>query len=398
MRRLLLLCLCAVALASEAHTPWFASIPKVEAGSGHLPSSIRVGLLATHSTVSIGCTGDYTYVPLRGRHAKPVSVSKAKVLKVRVTSHGMLIGQTPVTGSVLVSPTRPDGLIRVDGRSYRGELVLTPRGQGALQVINQVDLEDYLCGVLPREVGADWPPEALKAQAVVSRTFVAANIGKYGSKGYDLTSDVLSQAYGGQGGEQPATTLAVKATAGDILVDKQRAPVQAYFHSSCGGYTENPVYVWRTSTNPHDYLTSIRDGYCQEDPYYHWQFRISADLLRRRLRKAGFAVGKVREISIASRAPSGRASVMAVGSTGGSLKLPANNFRMALGPDNLRSVFLTGIEHQKGLFIFEGRGWGHGVGLCQWGARGRALAGHSYEKILKAYFPHTTLAQWDYSE
>jgi stage II sporulation protein D len=378
-------------------SPWFGGPAKAEVVDLQLPNHIKVHILRSRQPVAISCTGSYSYAALK--NAKPVVAKAHSVLKVRGAKHGMTLGSKAVSATMLVSPVDPDANLTVNGRPYRGSLLIRPRGSYAIDVIEQVGLEDYLYGVLPREVGVDWPADSLKAQAVISRTYVVANLRKSAGKDFDVTSDVFSQVYGGLQDEHPASNAAVDATQGEILVDDKGAPILAFFHSSCGGKTESPEYVWQEIKEPPKYLTSVRDTYCKDDPFFSWSFEIGADTLQKRLRHAHFKVGSVRDVTVAKESPSGRAYVIEVESVQGKSKssvktrIPGNAFRLAVGADALRSTLLTTIKRRGNVYRFEGHGWGHGVGLCQWGALGRAKAGHSYTNILDAYYPHVRLVK-----
>ncbi|HVO32404.1 MAG TPA: SpoIID/LytB domain-containing protein, partial [Elusimicrobiota bacterium] len=273
-------------------------------------------------------------------------------------------------------------------------LVLEPIGRSRLDIIEQVKLDDYLYGVLPREMGSDWPIEALKAQAVVSRTYVLANRAPDPNHGYDLASDVSAQVYGGIEDEAPSALRAVDDTRGMILVDNQGRPVQAFFHSSCGGQTEMPQYVWNytDTTAP---FSSVKDTFCKDDPFAHWAIAVPVKTVQARLRRAGFRISNITAIKAAEKSPSGRVSKFLVTSSRGKARIGANQLRLAIGPEVMRSTLLTNLRLEKKLIFFEGRGWGHGVGLCQWGARGRALAGQNYDAILKAYYPQAQLVHGD---
>jgi stage II sporulation protein D len=373
---------------TAAGTPWFSG-GRAEPSEMALPATVKVALLHSRYPVAIGCSGDFSYTP--SSKAKPVALGKKSLLKIKVSKQGMVIGTKTLTTLVKVVPADGETLT-VNGRPYRGNLLVRPRG-GRIDVIEQLGLEEYLYGVLPREVGADWPADALKAQAVISRTYVVANIRKSEGKGYDVSSDVFSQVYGGLRDEQPASNRAVDDTRGEILIDKAGTPVLTFFHSSCGGRTEGPQYVWQEIQDAPDYLDSVKDPYCKDDPFYHWDFSIGAESLQKRLRRAGYRGGIPTKVSISKESPSGRAWVFAVESPKGRSLIQGNKFRLAVGADVFRSTLITEIKKQGKTFRFEGRGWGHGVGLCQWGARGRALEGHSYGKILAAYYPNVRLVK-----
>jgi stage II sporulation protein D len=218
-----------------------------------------------------------------------------------------------------------------------------------------------------------------------------ANLDTHSARSYDVSSDVFSQVYGGQTSESTATNKAVDDTCGQVLVDRQGVPVEAFFHSSCGGQTENPRYVWKGINDPPAYLAGVKDAYCQDDPYLNWHVQLNASLIRRRLRRVGVWLGDIQKINLAKISPSGRAWAIEVISNKGKALIPGNRFRMAVGPEVLRSTLVTKVQKVGRAFRFEGHGWGHGVGFCQWGARGRALAGQSYKEILQAYYPQTRL-------
>jgi stage II sporulation protein D len=208
-----------------------------------------------------------------------------------------------------------------------------------------------------------------------------------------VTNNVFSQVYGGLQDETPATNQAVEDTRGEVLVDETGTPVQTFFHSSCGGRTESPEYVWREIKTAPRYLESVSDPYCKDDPFYNWELTISKETLQRRLRRAGYPGGPIKGLKIAKRSPSGRAYMIQVISAKGKTTIQGNAFRLAVGPEALRSTLITDIEQRGHSFHFNGHGWGHGVGLCQWGARGRALANQTYVQILNAYYPKVRLVK-----
>jgi stage II sporulation protein D len=265
-------------------------------------------------------------------------------------------------------------------------------GSGRYDVVEYLSVEEYLYGVLPREVETTWPLDALKAQAVVSRTYVLYNKMKGANERYDVLDSVLDQVYGGQNVEAPSTTQAVNETHDEILLDSAGKPVQAFFHSSCGGHTELPEHVWKSSY-PSDVFGVVSDGsYCSDDPHYKWQLSVPYTTLRARLKRAGFQIRDIKSISILQKSASGRAETFILETSKTQIEVAGNRFRLALGPEALRSTLLVNMKAGKKSVFFEGRGWGHGVGLCQWGARGRALAGQTYKQILQTYYPKAKLA------
>jgi stage II sporulation protein D len=370
--------------------PWFGNQPKAQVVALQIPATIRVNLMHTRKRVTLICTGPCTYP--NTKTGKPYQAKVRTRLSIQSGKRGLLINQKPVSGNFLVKPDSEDP-ISVNGRAYRGSIQLRSRGSGAIDVIEIVGLEQYLYGVLPREVGADWPIESLKAQAVISRTYVMANLSKSNAKGYDVTADVFSQVYGGLDDEKPTSNAAVDATRGEILIDSAGLPVLTFFHSSCGGQTETPNFVWKDIPKPPEYLDSVKDPFCKDDPFYEWNLEVTAETLARRLRRAGYRGGIPTKIVAGETSPSGRIYMFQVESSKGKSRVQGNAFRLAVGADALRSTLITAIKKRGKVFRFEGRGWGHGVGLCQWGARGRALEGQEYTLILESYYPHVQLVK-----
>jgi stage II sporulation protein D len=249
-----------------------------------------------------------------------------------------------------------------------------------------------LYGVLPREVETSWPADALKAQAVVSRTYAESNKSQDAKGRFDLSDGVFDQVYGGLDVESPNSNRAVDATRGEILVDSAGKPIPAFFHSSCGGCTELPEHVWKSQIS-NDVYGNVPDAFCQEDPHYRWKLELSYATVRARLRKAGIRLGDLKRIVIVRKSASGRAEVISLETSRGSVEVSGNRFRLAMGADTLRSTLFTNMQQTKNSVRFEGHGWGHGVGLCQWGAHGRAMAGQTYEQILQTYYPKAKLVK-----
>ena len=205
------------------------------------------------------------------------------------------------------------------------------------------------------------------------------------------------QVYGGLEDEAPAASLAVDQTRGIILQGQDGKPVQAFFHSSCGGCTETPDNVW-LRPDPSVVFASVQDDFCRQDPYDHWEIELKKSTILKRLRKAGYKIRDIQKITPGKKSVSGRAVTVWVYASKGKTEIQGNRFRLALGPEVLRSTLLTDITASKKTVRFTGRGWGHGVGLCQWGARGRALAGQRYRAILNAYYPKAVIKRMETAE
>ena len=360
--------------------------PTCSYGSEPVPSTIRVCLRHAQRTFNIGCTGSFNY---QSGTAGTAIKSKGRQ-SVMPISGGSAIGNRRFHGVVTVSPEKPTDLLMLDGRRYRGVIQLIPAGRRQVDVVEIVSLDEYLQGVLPKEMGPEWPLEALKAQAVASRSYALAARAEDPDRSYDVVSDVHDQVYGGVESESPASNQAVRETHGQILMTRDGKPVQAFFHSSCGGRTEMPGDVWDSRASFLGFAP-VSDSFCKEDPYRQWTLTLSPDSITRRLRRAGIRIGTVKTVKAVKRSSSDRVTQFLVAGSRGKAFVQGNRFRLALGPEILRSTLLTEISQNRKGFHFEGRGWGHGVGLCQWGARGRALAGQKHEEILKAYYSEASL-------
>jgi stage II sporulation protein D len=266
------------------------------------------------------------------------------------------------------------GLLEVHGFALRGtvDLKATPRG---ILVVNAIPLEDYLAAVLGGEMPPAFPPEALKAQAIAARTYaLQRKIDAYGHA-YHLGATVLSQVYGGAGREDPRTRAAVEAPRGMILT-YDLAPIEAYFHASCGGHTESGKAALGRDL---PYLSSVSCP-CTRDPKTAWSLEISDRELTR-----AFHVD-AHDLKVASRSTTGRALAL----TDGAHQVDAVTFRRVLGYDKVKSLGFT-VSHTRQAVELKGRGMGHGAGLCQIGAKVLAEQGWSSEKILDHYYPGASL-------
>jgi stage II sporulation protein D len=274
--------------------------------------------------------------------------------------------------------------IRVNGRSYRGKVDLL-KDNSSLLVINELNLEDYLAGLINHEISSRWPMEAVKAQAVAARTYALYQKKLRKDPRYDLESTVANQVYGGSDREDELALQAVKETEGEVALYNGE-PIQALYHSSCGGETEASDDVWGREV---PYLKRIKDPYCTEAPNYFWQYRIGVEELGERLRRFG-RLGEIGSILIQKRSRSGRVASILIRHSRGSFEISGKEFREALGFENLRSTNFT-VKSKGDSFYFAGSGGGHGVGMCQWGAKGMAEDGKSYREILKWYYPGVTV-------
>ncbi|MFI5234345.1 MAG: SpoIID/LytB domain-containing protein [Gemmatimonadales bacterium] len=375
---------------------------------------VAVGLLANAPRVQLG-GGEA--LRLRTAGGRPLqSVDGGHTVMISPSGTALALagddGRVSAPDVVVVDAAASDGLVRVNGHDYRG-VVEIRRGEAGVTVIERVGLESYLAGVVSAELGQhpDGDDQAAMAQAVVSRTYAVRNIGRWRAQGFDLAATVGDQRYDGVSGETPQSWRAVRATRGQILTWQGR-PIDAFFHSTCGGRTADATEVFSGGARP--YLRSIQDvdgdglPYCRISPRYQWREEWSEESLVAALRRslpaeAGIPAGEVRDIQsveVIARSGSDRVSQLRIRLGARTAVIPGAAVRRVLippGQDLLRSSAFTLSERTSGGrltgLVAEGRGAGHGVGLCQWGAVGRARAGQRYPQILAAYFPGTSLTR-----
>ncbi|MEM1369718.1 MAG: SpoIID/LytB domain-containing protein [Cyanobacteria bacterium P01_H01_bin.15] len=281
------------------------------------------------------------------------------------------------SSQLTIEPTG-NGQIWIGDRWYRGAVQLTSQGIG-VTAVNKVDLEDYLFSVVGAEAIPSWPQEALKAQAVAARTYALYKRGQAKNGLYELDNTTSSQVYKGLDSEFDSTRLAVQATSGEIMTYGGQL-ILAAFHSSSGGHTENVEDVW---SKPLPYLRGVVD-YDQTAPVFEWSKSISAGQVSRAIG----GIGQVRSFVPVQTSPQGRVAKMKVVGTRGSKVLTGAQIRKAL---DLRSTLFR-IQSNGGSFYVFGRGFGHGVGLSQWGAQYLSTQGVSYQQILAHYYQQANIS------
>lgn len=258
-------------------------------------------------------------------------------------------------------------------------------------VVKTLSIEKYVPGVLVGELPKDWPIEALKAQAVAARTYAIATLAEKegGGSPYDVESTVADQVFSGKTFGRPDVDEAVSSTAGEILTYHNK-PIKARFHSSCGGKTETSIRVW----GEQDISRGINDPYCKGSPHNSWQTTLTATEIESALKKLGFNIGKIQAIKLEEFDSGGRVAAVSIHGDNQTVSLTGNDFRRYLGFSTIKSTKFN-VSQSGYKFTFIGKGFGHGVGMCQWGARGMALAGKNYREILEFYYPGTRIKKFE---
>jgi stage II sporulation protein D len=411
--RAALLGLAAVACSTRA-TPRVVGAPSGPAAPD-ASSPLRVAIVVAAPTIS--ATTEFRWseggssLLARGRRGEAWTLERQRGRdRVRaVRPDGSATDWSPA----LVGEAGGDGFMTVNGVRYRGQLTVVPHGD-TLAVINQVPLEEYLRSVVAVEMGQRIARDssALQAQAVAARSYAVIRMGG-GSRdrGFDVYSSVLDQAYRGMDVENSAATAAVERTRGLVLFHDGRV-ADAVYSSTCGGSTAEPAEVWRNPGAPYLQRVSDRIGdsdryYCDIAPRFRWiqemsHAELDANLAQYLARYAAVPAGgpgRARQLFIADTTPSGRVGTLMVETDRGSFALRGNDIRFVMrtsGGAILNSTYFSVESKQAdgglaGGVVFRGRGYGHGIGMCQWGAIGRARAGQSFRTILATYYPGTSL-------
>ena len=384
---------------------------------------VRVALATSASKASLSATGGWR---LYERNGASVLISASDADAWTVERDGRQLRAVHARGARV--PTR-DGpfvarphdersLLTVGGKRYRGEIVITATDSG-LVIVNHLPVETYLRGVVPLEIGDRILGEeaAVAAQAIAARSYTYARLlalGPSPSRPWDLLSSVGDQVYGGVDAEKPIADLAIGMTRNLVLRYAGRI-VNAVYHSTCGGSTAEAPELWQTQGEP--YLRRVSDRipgtdrfYCDISPRFAWTRTLDArtlasglDAYLRSYTAVSGSIGVVRTVEVASRTPSGRVDTLIIVTDRGRHAVRANSLRYVLRPPGgeiLNSTYVTpeptiDADGRLTRLTLTGNGYGHGVGMCQWGAIGRARAGQDFRTILQTYYPGTTVEPID---
>ena len=379
---------------------------------------VSVGLVVDTQRVEITSAGPFSVLTEQGREvarlesgatAEFVRAGGTVTLSSRSAGGGGGPGGTGLPLPLVVRPAEPGATLSLRGAPYRGELRVQQAPGGGLTVVNRLDMETYLQGVVPREIGRfDLDIyEAIKAQAVAARTYAVSYLGRRSQQGFDVYATVEDQVYGGAAAENETVNRAVRETSGEILTYAGQ-PINAYYHSTCAGQTAAIEEVWNNPPVP--YLVSVRDvdpagqAYDRSSSRFQWTERWTHEqlvgILNRTLADSlrGRRITRIEEMRVLERTPSGRVRAMRLRTDAGTFTLGKDRVRWILAP--VRGGILNSSKFDVTLvrsggrvteIVATGGGWGHGIGMCQVGAMGRARAGQDYRTILRTYYPGTEI-------
>lgn len=415
-RGVIVACTLATALAAAC-----AARPAATAAAKGDGRNVRVALNPNATRVKLGGGGVWR-LQTRGESTL-LRASATEVVTVEAQD-GRVRGVTPAgvvtrwSDGPVSAVAGEGGHVAVDGRQYRGTIVITPKSNGAMLVYNVLPMEQYLRGVVPQEIGPRTDAEfaAVAAQAIAARTYAYAKLRLTASRPYDFAATVDDQVYGGVNAERPVADRAVRETRGRVLRYKGRL-AEAPYSAVCGGSTAAQPEVW-THKGEEPYLRPVNDRipgtdrfYCDIAGRFKWTRQYGASelvtVLERYLRDYApvttGSVGYPQLFAVEERTASNRVAKLAIVTDRGRYVLRGNAIRFVLrtsGGEILNSTYFSvesevGRDGRLSRLTLTGRGNGHGIGMCQWGAIGRARAGQDYRTILRTYYPGTEIGQVD---
>ncbi len=430
--------------------------------------TISVGISIGDDEASFSSkNGPLTIIAASGEKAVLKSTVPVSLNSSGTVTAGSLKFKLPVT-------IQGQGLVYWNNRPYRGYFRLVSEGRG-FNVVNILNVEDYLKGVLKMEVNPAWPMESLKAQAIIARTYAFRSRNKHGSSGFDLCATNHCQVFRGVSAEDPTLSKAIDSTRG-IVLKYQGSFAATFYHSDSGGYTADVASVWGSNI---PYLRGKPEPVAYESPYSRWQITLGLSEIQRILSSKGINLGTLVSIEISSVDTAGRSEMITLKGSTGSTTIRSSLFRTYMGSDRIKSTFFTigdktsiappqsasnsssalsanepvpltpqdeqllisltkkgvfnseelmdmlirperrsvhlknALQRQSGCSLpsatpaatsmtnkesvtFSGRGWGHGVGMSQWGAKSLAETGWDYSRILQHYFPGTVFEKVSY--
>lgn len=342
-------------------------------------SSVRLELFPAIASlrVSVPIAG-----VIRAAGAAPYAFEALRWQEVRSHPNGLAVGSRVFRADQLSIVPGELTTVFVNGARHRGALTIRRTGAQQLQVVNVLPLEEYVKGVVPSEVDARWPMETLKAQAILARTMTLRQLADRAAHPYDVTR-TWPQLYGGILAERGRAAQAVEATRGLVLTHEGRL-LPAYYHTICGGMTEDGPAVFPAATQAP--LRRVACASCRRAPHYQWRVSVRPGEWDQRMRRHAIRVGPVTGIVLGAPNASGRVTTVTIEGPQGRETLSATRFRAMLGPNRLRSTRFQ-VRRIGSDWMFEGQGWGHGVGLCQWGAAGLGQRQQTAEQVLAFYYP-----------
>lgn len=367
--------------------------PFYESSKDTSDTMIRVAIIQNEGSITFKNTGDKLELSYGNGKQTLQSGFTLKAQNGKVSMSGTVLGNT-----VKIIRNTSAHKATVNGRNFAGEIRITASGS-KLTVIETLPMEEYLLGVVGEEMFKSWNVEALKAQAVIARSFAYSKINP--KKEYDITATTADQVYKYPDIPHENIKKAVQQTKRMILKYNNKI-LMAYFHSYCGGATETPVNVWDSFKNgktevPAPYKKTKKDPYCKNtapDNLKNWSFDISSNEVLNIAKNTNPNVSKVKKLKIGKKSKNGRPLYLTAYTNDGQAEIDLAKLRTRIGATKMKSTFITSIQKTDAGWTITGKGYGHGIGLCQYGAKGMADAGKNYKQILKYYYPGAKIEKY----
>ena len=346
--------------------------------------TIRVAIFQNAESVTVASSSGLMVLALNE------TVDSNERITVTAGPSGLIMDSQPLRSDRLDVRGR-DGELTLNGITVGGHVIVKLQN-GKLLAINELPLEDYVKGVVPSEMSAAWHPEALKVQAVATRTYALYKMRQNARKDFDVVASIKDQVYlyRGRAAAAGPAARAVDDTR-DLVLAYRDEPILAVFSSTAAGLTEDAWNVWAVDM---PYLKGVECPFDLSSPWYQWRTDVGLPMLEQRLRDEGFSVGIIASLAPATYTKAGRVTKVRILHSDGELYVKGDDLRRVLGytvlPSTQFDFDVAGMQVQ-----FAGRGNGHGVGLCQWGAKELAERGYSAETILRYYYPGADIRDLD---
>ena len=397
--------------------------------ASEIPDFLRIGINSSSLASSVKIKSDggiYTEaffaMPEEGAEESPFYIADS--VEVSVSENGTLLCNEIETDESEIDFLKTSEFIECQGKKYRGAIRLSVR-RGKILIINVINIDEYLYGVVGKEMSPSFPLEALKAQSVAARNYAICSLGKHGSDGFDLCNGIHCQTYAGVSGEAESVRKAVDETSGKILRYNGRV-VECYYYASNGGYSESSENIWVSALG---YLKGKKDSYedPERTPNYKWEVTFTAEDMKKTLAGRGIDIGDILDIEVTKYSKNKHVLEIKIEGTKGEKFYYKDNIRAAF-PKEVKSTYFTVTSGERtvsakvlgvnametvniapsyvlsadglmkisgkgksGEFTFSGGGYGHGVGMSQYGAKFMAEEGYTYEEILNFYYTDTEI-------
>jgi len=322
-----------------------------------------------------------------------------EIKKIKITQQAVCVFVPPnkirLLGKIYELPIKlySEGKVKINGNIYPGEIEVFSKNGKTVSLLNILNVETYLYGVLPYEIAPSWTEEMLKVQAIIARTYTIINLNRHKDEGFDLCSTVHCQVYKGiNENMELRIKKAVDSTKGFVVVDEKNGDlVITYYHAACGGATENVSEIWPEVKDVKT-LSGVKCDFCKNSPYYEWNYSFDIEKFVIKLKVNGYNIGdKIKNILLLSKTNHGRIKNLQIVGNKNTVEISGETLRKILGYNNLKSTKIYKIEVKDNKIYFYGKGWGHGVGLCQWGANELTKQGKSFKEVIEYYYPKTKI-------